>query len=325
MKVAHAQTKIITKPKILKISKSNLLDGKHDRWFYQTCGPAGQKNQKVHLHSGSRTDLIQTDPTTSGHAHTKKTIKTKTSKFQLKPLDGKTIDSYQTCGPSNKKNTKKCQPVARLYGGGTDLIQTDPTTCNWLACTNQKKIKNQKIQNISLQPLSEITRKSCQATGSAQKFIKKCQPFARLKISRTDLIKTDPTNCNWQGTRQKKTHKKIKSQNGSPWSISNKLRNNTVKVRNGNGKNSISILHWNMGGKQWQRKTLEIRQVLSTKSPDIFIVPEANLHVSIPLEEKAIEGYYMIEPLTRHVTQQSRLVVLSQRWIPSKSKRRLNG
>ena len=88
------------------------------------------------------------------------------------------------------------------------------------------------------------------------------------------------------------------------------MKNHTVKMKNGNGKQSISVLHWNMGGKLWQNKTQEIRQVLCNKHPDIFIVPEANLNDAIPLEEKAIEGYFMIEPLTRIITKHSRMIVL---------------
>ena len=79
---------------------------------------------------------------------------------------------------------------------------------------------------------------------------------------------------------------------------------------NGNGKKSIKILHWNMGGKLWQNKTDEVRHTITEQNPDIFIIPEANLYTEIPLEQKAIEGYYIVEPLTRGPYKHSRMIVL---------------
>ena len=79
---------------------------------------------------------------------------------------------------------------------------------------------------------------------------------------------------------------------------------------NGNGRKSINLLHWNMGSRRWFRKTDDVRQVLVDYSPDIFIVSEANLYIETTPEQSAIEGYFMIQPLTMESRKHSRLLVL---------------
>ena len=67
------------------------------------------------------------------------------------------------------------------------------------------------------------------------------------------------------------------------FSISNKKRNRKKKMENGNGnlRQHVNIIQWNMGAKQWQRNFLEIEAVILQFTPDIFIVTKAK-HENVP-------------------------------------------
>ena len=69
-------------------------------------------------------------------------------------------------------------------------------------------------------------------------------------------------------------------------------------------------MHWNMGSRQFRRKTDEIRQILSEKSPDLFLISEANLQIETTIEERNIEGYSLITPKTMITYGVARLVAL---------------
>ena len=77
---------------------------------------------------------------------------------------------------------------------------------------------------------------------------------------------------------------------------SNKIRNKNIKMKNGNGtlRQNISVIHWNMGAKFWERKKLEVEAVLFQFNPDIFIISEANMKLDLTDEEKRVNGYYML-------------------------------
>ena len=72
---------------------------------------------------------------------------------------------------------------------------------------------------------------------------------------------------------------------------SHSKRNKLVQITNGNGRKTISILHWNMGSRNYINKTDEARQLLAEKNPDILIVSEVNLFSDATLEQKLIVGY----------------------------------
>ena len=58
------------------------------------------------------------------------------------------------------------------------------------------------------------------------------------------------------------------------WSSTRKEVNRKIKSQNGNGRNSLNLLHWNMGSKFWRNKMDEIRQVIVDKSSDIFTITD---------------------------------------------------
>ena len=94
------------------------------------------------------------------------------------------------------------------------------------------------------------------------------------------------------------------------WDIPSVTWNANIKAENGNGKNSLSVLHWNMGSRHWRRKTNEIVQILSEKHPDIFLISEANLQIETPLVESCIPNYSTVYPKTLKKTGVARLVAL---------------
>ena len=120
---------------------------------------------------------------------------------------------------------------------------------------------------------------------------------------------------------EKWSKKNKKSENGnfgrkknylSPvFKLSHKLKNKLVKIINGNqtSRNSLTIAHWNMGGKHWQRKLIEAEAVTMQYCPDIFIVSEANMLNSLTPLEKNIPGYKLYLPKTSQSQIISRLVI----------------
>ena len=95
------------------------------------------------------------------------------------------------------------------------------------------------------------------------------------------------------------------------FSLSHKLKNKQVKIKNGNGVlgKSLLIAHWNMGSKFWQRKQVEAEVVTMEFKPDLFIVTEANMLNSLSEQEKNITGYKLYVPKTSQVQVVSRMVI----------------
>ena len=99
------------------------------------------------------------------------------------------------------------------------------------------------------------------------------------------------------------------------WSTTGKIRNRSVKMENGNGnkdKMSVRIIHWNLGSRQWQRKTEDILCLAQELKPDLLFISEANLLEAVPTHETIIEGYTIEKPKTckNRDLMYSRLVLL---------------
>ena len=94
------------------------------------------------------------------------------------------------------------------------------------------------------------------------------------------------------------------------WGQKHKKKKKKKKSINGNGNRSITIIHWNLGSKLWPKKTDEIRHLLVDYKPEICIISEANLHMEVPLEQRTIEGYTEILPLTMNTRKVARMLVL---------------
>ena len=95
-------------------------------------------------------------------------------------------------------------------------------------------------------------------------------------------------------------------------SISNKKRNNLIKQRNGNGKSSLSICHWNLGSKLWKNKRNQIQALVDQDNPDILFISEANLDDLTPPHESLISGYNITLPKTVTRNGTARLVLLTR-------------
>ena len=95
-------------------------------------------------------------------------------------------------------------------------------------------------------------------------------------------------------------------------SISNKIRNNLIKQRNGNGKNTLSISHWNLGSKLWKNKRNQIQALVDQDNPDVLFISEANLDETTSPHESTIQGYNITLPKTVTRNGTARLVLLTR-------------
>ena len=92
--------------------------------------------------------------------------------------------------------------------------------------------------------------------------------------------------------------------------VSNKSRNKSVKMINGNRKNSVQIAHWNLGSKRWKNKRDQIQALVDLKSPDLIFISEANLDEMTPEYETIIQSYNINKPKTISDHRISRLILL---------------
>ena len=95
-------------------------------------------------------------------------------------------------------------------------------------------------------------------------------------------------------------------------SISRKKRNKIIKQKNGNGKNSLSICHWNLGSKKWKNKRNQIQALVDSNNCDLIFISEANLDKSTPTYESLITGYKITLPKTVIRNGTARLVLLTR-------------
>ena len=71
-----------------------------------------------------------------------------------------------------------------------------------------------------------------------------------------------------------------------------------------------STVHWNLGSTHWQRKLEKIEALILEKVPDLLFISEANLMADIPDNQRRIDGYRLVLPLTMDTMQYSRIVLL---------------
>ena len=101
-----------------------------------------------------------------------------------------------------------------------------------------------------------------------------------------------------------------KLRNDSNWCISNKLRNKNIKSINGNGKNSINFVNWNLGPRLWRNKVEEIQLLVDDFVPDIAFIAEANIWNDTTEEKMKVEGYNIVLAPTMANLDYVRLVAL---------------
>ena len=94
------------------------------------------------------------------------------------------------------------------------------------------------------------------------------------------------------------------------WAQNNKVRNKNMKMYNGNRRSNISVMHWNLGPRNWNNKREDIQLLVDQQKPDFLYVSEANLYNHIPEHERDIEGYSLICAKTTSRLGYSRIVLL---------------
>ena len=103
--------------------------------------------------------------------------------------------------------------------------------------------------------------------------------------------------------------------------LSSKMRNIIVRARNGNRggiRQTIKLIHWNMGNGWWEGKIAEIEAAIIDFDPDLFFITEANLRADIPSESSQIEGYEMVFPETMESQGYARIMLLIKEGIKYK-------
>ena len=110
-----------------------------------------------------------------------------------------------------------------------------------------------------------------------------------------------------------KNTKKIKNENIKKHKgLSSRTWNKLMKSYNGNGKirHSVSIVHWNLGSRRWQKKIEDIEALILDTDPDLLFISESNLMEDLPEQQRQVTGYRLILPLTMPHMKYARLVLL---------------
>ena len=89
-----------------------------------------------------------------------------------------------------------------------------------------------------------------------------------------------------------------------------KIRNRNVRSRNGNIIPKIKIIHWNVGGRLWSNKTVDIEALCLQEKPNLCFISEANLWANVDIEDSQIPGYSLILPNTMITLGHARIVLL---------------
>ena len=290
-----------------------------------------KNQQKCQPAAGDRPDLIQTEPVPSrGLARPKNKNKLNGKKKYSKRNYSSNVPLVEHVKLTKKH--QKCQPAA---GDRPDLIQTEPVPSRGLARPKNKnklngKKKISKANYLSNVPLVESVKQT--------KKQQKCQPAAG---DRPDLIQTEPVPSSGLARQTNKNKLNEKTLNYKRNYLSNvsiaqsvkhtnqtclqpapsysqishflsrKDRNKLIKSQNGNGtsRKSLTVIHWNMGSKYWQRKQVEAEAVTQQYNPDLLIISEANMLNELSDLEKNLPGYSLLLPLTVETQKVARLVM----------------
>ena len=86
--------------------------------------------------------------------------------------------------------------------------------------------------------------------------------------------------------------------------------NKMIRTLNGNGINTIKLIHWNLGSRGFARKRDDIQHMVDKLKPDIAAISEANLSMNIGDHMNLILGYNILTTKDAVTNGFSRLVVL---------------
>ena len=178
--------------------------------------------------------------------------------------------------------TKKCHSEAR---DRPDLIQTAPVPGGSLA---RQKIKIHRTKN------SKNLKSNYSSNVALKNPDKQIMSFSRLPVlsfftSKLSILLTYLYLTSIVSTNLLVAYSHF---------LSRKESNKLIKQKNGNGKNSLLISHWNLGSKKWVNKRNQIQALVDTDNPDLIFISEANLDELTPPYESLITGYVITLPKT---------------------------
>ena len=92
--------------------------------------------------------------------------------------------------------------------------------------------------------------------------------------------------------------------------LSMKVKNKRVRSCNGNIGKAVKLIHWNLGSMYWDKKVINIQELVDDMNPDAIFISEANLFDGLEPHLRSIERYKLI--VTKDFTARgcSRLVLL---------------
>ena len=196
----------------------------------------------------------------------------------------------------------KREAVSTYLSSKSDLISEIISTS--VKKSDIKQIKYKKTNKKENKKKSNKTEKN-----------KKITKVRKQPNKKTNKKRKNPN----KKIQKKKNHKKMKKgrkeetfqQAGFSW-LSAKQRNKMNKRVNGNGRlrQNISLAHWNMGSKGWDKKKDEVELVTLQFEPDILIISEANMRADSAVDERNIKGYDMILPKTTLARNMVRILML---------------
>ena len=160
---------------------------------------------------------------------------------------------------------------------------------------------------------SYIKTKKCQpAAGDTPDLIKtECVPDSGLARPNKKISERKNKRKSYLNGKVSKFENCWKSSKSlQQWSISRKIRNVNTRSYNGNRKNTISVLHWNLGSRLWTNKLNDIMDMLAVRQPDLPIISEANILNSDLEHELFVPGYKLILPKTMQFLGNCRIALL---------------
>ena len=101
--------------------------------------------------------------------------------------------------------------------------------------------------------------------------------------------------------------------NISVWHTAHKILNVRVRMINGNIGNTLTVIHWNLGGRNWENKIEDVQALVDETNLDICFISEVNLFSGVPNHMTLIEGYDLTLANTMETLQYSRLVLLTKK------------
>ena len=96
------------------------------------------------------------------------------------------------------------------------------------------------------------------------------------------------------------------------WNIYNRIRNIIIRSINGNIRNSLDIVHWNLGGRRWENKTQDIQAFVDEFNPDAAFISEANIYKEVEDYRLQIDGYIITPTKSLESKGCSRLSLLAR-------------